>query len=173
MRMAHARGYTIVNSDVWGSGSMAAVGLTWAEAKKRAPQGVWPACHNGVDSVTISGEPAQVDKMVAELQANNVFARKVDSAGVPFHSPMMDVLKPAVRAFNSNACKQNFFQMMRRFTEIIGPNPRRRSEEWISSSVDESEWHTELGQFCSAEYHANNTVSPVLFYEALQKVVTK
>jgi fatty acid synthase len=36
-------------------GLMAAVGLSWEEAKKRCPEGVVPACHNSEDSVTISG----------------------------------------------------------------------------------------------------------------------
>ena len=28
----------------------------------------------------------------------------------------------------------------------------------------------DLAMFCSADYHVNNACSPVLFYEALQKV---
>ena len=38
------------------AGAMAAVGLTWQEAKDRCPEGVVPACHNAVDTVTISGK---------------------------------------------------------------------------------------------------------------------
>ena len=37
------------------AGAMAAVGLTWEEAKERCPEGVVPACHNAQDTVTISG----------------------------------------------------------------------------------------------------------------------
>ena len=37
------------------AGAMAAVGLTWEEAKCRCPEGVVPACHNAIDTVTISG----------------------------------------------------------------------------------------------------------------------
>ena len=36
-------------------GGMAAVGLTWTEAKERCPEGVVPACHNALDTVTVSG----------------------------------------------------------------------------------------------------------------------
>ena len=47
---------------------------------------------------------------------------------------------------------------------------RPRSSCWISSSIPESNWGSELSQTSSAEYHVNNLVSPVLFQEALQHV---
>ncbi len=37
--------------------------------------------------------------MVEELKAENVFAKIVDSAGVPFHSPIMEELRPKVIVF--------------------------------------------------------------------------
>jgi fatty acid synthase len=58
--------------------------------------------------------------------------------------------------------------MLERFTKIIGAVPKERSNRWVSTSVLEDEWQT--ARVCSAEYHANNTVSPVYFYEALRKV---
>ncbi|XP_026687590.1 fatty acid synthase-like [Diaphorina citri] len=60
---------------------MAAVGLSWEEVKARAPADIVAACHNNVDSVTISGPPAAIDKFVAELSAEGVFAKKVASSG--------------------------------------------------------------------------------------------
>ena len=36
-------------------GAMAAVGMTWQEAKERCPPGIVAACHNAIDTVTISG----------------------------------------------------------------------------------------------------------------------
>ena len=68
---------------------MAAVGLTWTEATAVCPDGVVPACHNAYDSVTISGATELVEKVVDELKAKGKFAKMVDSAGVPFHSPQM------------------------------------------------------------------------------------
>lgn len=47
---------------------------------------------------------------------------------------------------------------------------RCRSSRWISSSIPEAQWNTELAKFSSADYHVNNLLSPVLFQEALQKV---
>lgn len=60
MKLAYYRGTTIMNSAFPIKGGMAAVGLTWEEAKKRCPDGVVPACHNGQDSVTVSGDAEKV-----------------------------------------------------------------------------------------------------------------
>lgn len=60
MRLAYHRGNTIMTSKLKMNGAMAAVGLTWEEAQKRCPEGVVPACHNGHDSVTISGDADKV-----------------------------------------------------------------------------------------------------------------
>jgi fatty acid synthase len=48
--------------------------------------------------------------------------------------------------------------------------PKRRSQKWISSSIPESEWSTELAQTASADYIAHNFVHPVLFQEALSHI---
>lgn len=61
MLLAYHRGTTIMNSKLNIKGAMAAVGLTWEEAQKRCPEGVVPACHNGKDSVTISGAADKVN----------------------------------------------------------------------------------------------------------------
>lgn len=58
-------------------GAMAAVGLTWEEVQAQAPEGVVAACHNGADSVTISGDAEQVTKFCDQLQEKGIFA-KVD-----------------------------------------------------------------------------------------------
>lgn len=60
MSLAYHRGNTIMTSKLNMNGAMAAVGLTWEEAQKRCPEGVVPACHNGLDSVTISGDADKV-----------------------------------------------------------------------------------------------------------------
>lgn len=59
------------------------------ETQKRVPEGVVAACHNGADSVTISGDAEQVEKFVEELKQEEIFAKMVDSSGIPFHSPQM------------------------------------------------------------------------------------
>ncbi|XP_046335907.1 fatty acid synthase-like [Haliotis rufescens] len=134
-------------------GGMAAVGLTWAEAKEQCPAGVVPACHNSEDTVTISGPAQSVSQFVLQLKEKGIFAKEVQSAGVAFHSQYMAEIAPTLRAVLDKVIK-----------------PKRRSERWVSSSVPEEEWQTDMARFSSAEYHVNNLVSPVLFQEALQHV---
>lgn len=79
-------------------GAMAAVGMTWAEAKERCPEGVVPACHNSEDTVTISGPVEAVREFVVQLKEEGVFAKEVNSAGVAFHSYFMAKTAPALKA---------------------------------------------------------------------------
>lgn len=59
------------------------------EARKRCPEGVIPACHNAVDSVTVSGDAEKVEGFVEELKKEDIFSKLIDSSGIPFHSPAM------------------------------------------------------------------------------------
>jgi fatty acid synthase, animal type len=43
---------------------------------------------------------------------------------------------------------------------------KTRSAKWISSSIPENRWDTELAKTFSAEYMTNNLRSPVYFQEA-------
>lgn len=48
--------------------------------------------------------------------------------------------------------------------------PKLRSSKWISSSLPESEWDTDLAKYSSAEYHTNNLLNSVLFEEAIKHI---
>lgn len=133
---------------------MAAIGLSWEETKQRCPPGIFPACHNSEDSVTISGPPEGIEKFVAQLQSENIFAKAVKSSGVAFHSKYIADAGPKLKKALDN----------------IIPNPKPRSSKWISSSIPESGWGSPLAHHSSAAYHVNNLLSPVLFHEALKHV---
>ncbi|NXD84156.1 FAS synthase, partial [Halcyon senegalensis] len=135
-------------------GGMAAVGLTWEECKQCCPPTVVPACHNSEDTVTVSGPLDSVSKFVAQLKKEGVFAKEVRSAGVAFHSYYMASTGPV---------------LLRALKKVI-PHPKPRSARWISTSIPESQWQSELAQSSSAEYYVNNLVSPVLFHEGLKHV---
>ncbi|KAM7297633.1 fatty acid synthase [Ixodes scapularis] len=135
-------------------GAMAAVGLTWEQAKQCCRKGVIPACHNAEDSVTVSGPAEAVAELVAQLKAENVFVREVNSLGVALHSCYMQPVGPALQEA----------------LEKVVPEARPRTERWISSSVPQSRWGEPLARKCSAAYHVNNLLSPVLFREALEHV---
>jgi fatty acid synthase len=59
---------------------------------------VLPACHNAEDTVTISGPAAAVSAFVKELQAEGIFAKDVNSAGVAFHSSYMAQIAPSLQS---------------------------------------------------------------------------
>ncbi|EOB07192.1 Fatty acid synthase, partial [Anas platyrhynchos] len=135
-------------------GGMAAVGLTWEECKQRCPPNVVPACHNSEDTVTISGPLDSVNEFVAKLKKDGVFAKEVRSAGVAFHSYYMASIAPA---------------LLSALRKVI-PHPKPRSARWISTSIPESQWQSDLARNSSAEYYVNNLVSPVLFHEGLKHI---
>jgi len=150
---AFARGKAISQTTL-PPGAMAAVGLTWEEAKLRCPPDVFPACHNAKDSVTISGPPASIQRFVEELKTEGIFAKEVKSTGMAFHSKY---ISPAGNK-------------LREALEKLIPIPKKRSPKWISSSIPEKSWATPLAQESSAAYHVNNLLSPVLFQEAISHI---
>ncbi|XP_071129497.1 fatty acid synthase-like isoform X4 [Mytilus edulis] len=149
---AYWRGYCIAEANL-PPGGMAAVGMTWEEAKKKCPEGVIPACHNAKGTVTISGPLEKVSKFVKELKEQQIFAKEVNSAGVAFHSGIMQKVAPRLKEEMSKVLK-----------------PKPRTSKWISSSIPEAKWHTDLAKMASADYLVNNLVSPVLFQEALKHI---
>lgn len=150
---AYCRGKSIKDSKL-DEGAMAAVGLSWEDAKRMCPPDVSPACHNSADSVTISGRPESLKKFVEVLKSKEIFAKLVKSSGVAFHSKYIASAGPKLRAS---------------LDQII-PNPKQRSARWISTSIPEAAWGSPLAQFSSSAYHVNNLLSPVLFQEALKHI---
>lgn len=57
-------------------------------------------------------------------------------------------------------------KLLKKLHEII-PVPVKRSDKWLSTSVPEADWHLAQNQFCSADYHTNNLLRPVLFEETV------
>ncbi|XP_023584963.1 fatty acid synthase [Trichechus manatus latirostris] len=150
---AYWRGQCIKEADM-PPGAMAAVGLSWAECKKRCPPGIVPACHNSEDTVTISGPQAAMSEFVEQLKQEGVFAKEVRTGGMAFHSYFMESIAPTLLQALKKVIRQ----------------PRPRSPRWLSTSVPEAEWQGSLARTSSAEYNVNNLVSPVLFQEALWHV---
>ncbi|XP_025199126.1 fatty acid synthase-like isoform X2 [Melanaphis sacchari] len=132
-------------------GSMAAVGLTWEDTKKKLPADLEASCHNSEDSVTISGPSKSVSEFIKTCKAEGIFAKEVNSSGFAFHSKYIADAEPALR----------------KSLEKILQNPKPRSSKWISSSIPEKLWDTPIAKTSSIAYHVNNLLSPVLFHEAI------
>ncbi|XP_063539374.1 fatty acid synthase-like [Cydia strobilella] len=135
-------------------GAMAAVGLSWEEAARRCPADIELACHNSLDSVTISGPLASMERFIEQLSADGVFVRMVNSSGVAFHSK----------------CIAGAASLLRDRLQQVIPNPKPRSTRWLSSSIPPDQWNSNLARLSDAAYHVNNLVSPVRFAGVLAMV---
>ncbi|XP_060836307.1 fatty acid synthase-like [Rhopalosiphum padi] len=145
---AYARGRASVDTKL-PDGMMAAIGLGYQSIKNRLPSDIDVACHNSKESCTISGPTASVKEFVEKLKSEKVFAKMVNVSNISFHSRYIQPAAPTLLEYLSK----------------ILPNPKPRSSRWLSTSVPESKWNTDLARYCSAEYHTNNLLSPVLFEE--------
>lgn len=148
---AHARGVSS-NEAKTIDGGMAAVGMNHLDLEKILPQDIDIACHNGIDSTTISGPELSVKNFVEELKEKKIFAKEVACSGIPLHSRY--ILEFGVRLFD-------------KLKNII-KNPRTRSMKWLSSTYPEDMWNEEEAFYSSAQYHTRNLLNPVFFQEVTE-----
>lgn len=134
-------------------GLMAAVG-TRHDKLTDLPDGVLVACRNAEDSCTISGPVDAVEDYMNELKRQGIFVRKVNSNNVAFHSPLVKPLADFIHPL---------------FKGIMA-EPKKRSKRWISTSIEEKNWNSNLAATCSAEYQLNNFLNTVYFNEACKKI---
>lgn len=122
-------------------------------SQARLPTDTIVACDNSINNVTVSGPPS-ISSFVDQLTREGIFAKVIKSSGYAMHSKYIADAGPKYR----------------KSLEQIIPEPKHRTSRWLSTSIPESNWSTSIAQQCSAAYHANNLVSPVLFHETIQKV---
>lgn len=48
--------------------------------------------------------------------------------------------------------------------------PKIRSSKWISTSLPQSDWNSDLAKYSSSEYHTNNLLNSVLFEDSLKHI---
>lgn len=150
MLAAYFRGVASVETKII-RGSMAAIGLGYKQIKNEVPASIDIACHNSPDSCTISGPEEDVRVFVETLKKDGIFAKEVASSNIAYHSRYIADLGP---------------KLLKMLKKLI-PNPKRRSEKWLSTSVPINRWDQEDGKFSSAEYHTNNLLNSVLFEESM------
>ena len=81
-------------------------GLPATEVSGLLPADITIACHNSVESVTISGLPKSVADFVQEMQSKGIFAKEVDSSGYAFHS---EYIAQAGKTFQENLSNVRFY----------------------------------------------------------------
>lgn len=149
---AYSRGRASLEAELI-PGMMAAIGVGYNAIKSKLPPTIEVACHNGPDSATLSGPREDMEKFVAELQAQGIFARLVNVANIAYHSRY---IKPAA-------------PFLLKYLQDVVPKTKR-SSKWVSTSNLEENWNTDLAQYSSAEYHTNNLLSSVYFEEGLKSI---
>ncbi|KAL2734260.1 fatty acid synthase-like [Vespula squamosa] len=132
-------------------GTMAAVGLGYEQVRHLCPEDIDVACHNSLDSSTISGPTESVKAFVKKLQEKGIFAKTVPTSNIAYHSRYIAPAGPKLL---------NYLQKI-----IL--QPKNRSKRWLCTSIPKDEWNSSKAQLSSAEYHTNNLLSPVLFEDIL------
>ncbi|CAG4931996.1 unnamed protein product [Colias eurytheme] len=145
---AYSRGLASIETPFI-KGSMAAVGMGYTQIKELCPPEIEVACHNGPDSSTISGPADIMRSFVAKLVEKGIFAKEVPCSNIAYHSKYISEAGP---------------KLLKYLKEVI-PEPKPRSDKWVSTSVPQHLWKDPKAQLSSAEYHTNNLLSPVLFEE--------
>lgn len=133
---------------------MAAVALSKEECSKLLSEDVVIACQNGKNSVTISGPQKSISDIVDKLTAEGVFARKVNTGGLAYHSKYVRDAGPFLYDFVKKILK----------------NPTPRSTKWLSTSVAENQKDESWVKYNCAEYHTNNFCNTVLFDEVYKHI---
>ena len=94
LRVAVHRGEVIGRAA--GNGGMAVAGLSLAQTHelldRLRPAAVWVAASNAPSSTVLSGDAAELDQIVAALDEDGVFCRRLESVTFASHSPAMQPL---------------------------------------------------------------------------------
>lgn len=100
---------------------------------------------------TISGPEDEVSSFVSFLQRQGTFAKEVACSNIAYHSRYIADMGP---------------KLLKRLREVI-PEPKRKSEKWLSSSIPKNRWDHAENRYSSPEYHTNNLLGSVLFEETM------
>ncbi|WP_160715052.1 type I polyketide synthase [Chitinophaga solisilvae] len=106
------------------------------------------AASNGPVSTVISGDPAVVDSILHQLEAKDIFCRRIN-ADIASHSPLVDSLKEELEE------------------QLTGILPGKADIPFYSTVVN-SFIH---GEACNASYWVNNLRKPVLFSQGIQQML--
>ncbi|KAF3806818.1 Prosolanapyrone synthase [Colletotrichum gloeosporioides] len=163
---AYLRGQAVAKNSQ--KGAMLAVGLGVEQVSPyldSREDEVKVAAINSPGSVTLSGEPAAIKDISAAMTADGVFNRQLQTGGNAYHSHHM---LPIGREYSEMLAKGL------ESVQDVGPDSarRRRYEPtlWISS-VTPAKSTTEFGD--AASYWRANLESPVLFSEAVTRLVSR
>ncbi|EED13647.1 polyketide synthase, putative [Talaromyces stipitatus ATCC 10500] len=141
-------------------GLMMAVGLGLAEVvsfMEGFESGVKIAAINSPESVTLSGEPEQIQQLNRKLEDKRIFARVLKTGNNAYHSHHMAALGPSYEELVTQGLKE--------VSLIIENEPSNPVVRWVSSVTMK-----EVEGSVLPSYWRRNLESPVLFSSAVEKL---
>ena len=115
------------------------------------------ACVNSPQNVTISGDLNAVKEIQSHFQGGNVFNRELKTGGNAYHSLYM------------TSVSQEYEKMMAKVLPVaFQPQVMGERPQWVSTVTG-----TFINGLVDRGYWLTNLKSPVLFYDAVEKVLLK
>ncbi|KAF3095918.1 hypothetical protein TWF569_001295 [Orbilia oligospora] len=158
IKIAFYRGYSVRVNNL--DGAMIAAGISQDQADSiiqnlQLVGKVRVACINSQESVTISGDAPAIDKMLGELQAQKLFARKLQTQGRAYHSHhMLEV-------------GDEYESLLKASHRWLGVSSKLETGPVWVSSVNGQVMSQDV---VSSSYWRTNLESPVEFYKAVTEL---
>lgn len=138
------------------TGAMLAIGISVDEASKLLkPYGdlVSFAAINSPNSLTVAGDRTALEQIRTQCESNSIFARMLD-VEVPYHSPLMEPLKPELRTTLAS----------------LNPQPSKIPlYSTVTASLINQDPNHHLG--FDAEYWCDNVRNPVYFADTINTMI--
>lgn len=115
------------------------------------------ACHNSPRSVTVSGDSDAIDELKSTLDTDGVFARIVRTGGQAYHSHHMEPIA------------SKYFDSLQAEISMLVPDVLLKPRVPMFSTVTGEILHNKS---IHATYWVKNLNSPVLFNQAMQKMLS-
>lgn len=161
--LAYLRGYVVTRNQR--KGTMLAVGLSSAEVKPYLADlemEIKIAAINSPNSVTLSGETAEMEQLASKLQDKGVFNRILKTGGNAYHSHHMQAL--------GNLYEHEARDGLEEIANLVEPKTYKSSVLWVSS-VNPKNTTKEVN--VGPSYWRQNLESPVLFAPAVEELIER
>lgn len=135
-------------------GQIAFVGLTVKELQEMLPEDIDDAAHMDPNACCISGPKESLLNFVEKLKQQNRFTALPNCSNIAFHSRYI---------------KKSGTLLLAHLQGLI-PQPKFRSNKWLSTSVIPEKWSDPKAQVCSGEYFVNNFLGCVYLEETCRRV---
>lgn len=136
-------------------GAMVATGLTYDQFHEmQFGPDVYLACYNARNATTLSGRPEAIQRVTTQLNALNILATPVASAGIAFHSPLV---APIAHKWGEKL-------------KSVIPNPIERSPKWVSTSITPKTETMPGAAQASSFYFINSLVECALLYDGIRQI---